>query len=122
VENDVSPFIEYEERGEPTLTRGALVAQIHRFYELWAASVYVDSQTWEDLSEGERRNLKSVLKEFFFLETGSDPQIVRAQMQPSLDTLRKKRAARMGSTSPDEESYRGSTLPCGIPFDNLKSE
>jgi len=122
VEDDVSPFIEYEKQGEPTLTRGALVAQISRFYELWSASIYVESQTWAALAETERRNLKSVLREFFFLEPGSDPKIIRAQMQASLDTLGKKRAARTGSTSVDAEPHKGSTFPSGIPLDKPKSE
>lgn len=122
VEDDVSTFIEYEKQGEPNLTRGALLAQISRFYELWAASIYVESQTWQQLSDVERKNLKSVLGEFFFLQPGSDPKIIRAQMQTSLDTLGKRRAARTGSTNPDVEPYRGSTLPSGVPFDNPKPE
>jgi HD superfamily phosphohydrolase len=117
IEDDVTPFDEYEKRGQPNLTCGALIAQVNRFYELWAASVYVDRQTWDALSEGERKNLRSVLKEFLFqMEPGKDPYISRAQMQPSLDALQ-RRASRAGSVDPREETYRGTFFPSGMPFD-----
>jgi HD superfamily phosphohydrolase len=117
IEDDVSPFDKYEQRGQPNLTRGALLAQIDRFYELWAAGVYVDSRTWHGLTEAERKHLKSVLREFLFrMETEKDPNVARAQMQPSLDVLRKK-ASRAGTVDPREEAYRNSSFPSGMPFD-----
>jgi hypothetical protein len=116
IEDEICPFDEYEKGGQPNLTRGALLAQIDRFYELWAASVYVDRQTWENLSEAERKNLKSVLREFLFQEPGRDPGIVRAQMQPSIEAIR-KRAARAASVDPLTERYKGSLFPSGLPFD-----
>lgn len=118
IEDEVSPFDKYEEQGEANLTRGALTAQIKRFYELWAAIIYIDRRVWDALSEGERKNLRSVLKTFFFLEPGADPSVVRAQMEPSLDILRKRRASRSGTTSVDEEQYRGLFFPSGLSFDN----
>ena len=118
IEDEVTRFDEYEERGQPNLTCGALLAQIKRFYELWAASVYVESRIWAGLSEGERKNLRSVLREFLYpMEAGKDPKIARAQMQPSLDVLR-KRASRAGSLHPIEKAYEGTSFPSGLPFDN----
>lgn len=117
LEDEVKPFDEYEEHGQPNLTGGTLTAQINRFYELWAASVYIDRRVWDEMSLGERKNLKSVLREFLFqLEAGKDPAIARAQMQPSLDALR-KRASRAASSSPEEDMYRGTDFPSGMPFD-----
>jgi hypothetical protein len=118
VEDEVSPFDKYEEQGEANLTRGALTAQIKRFYELWAAIIYIDRRVWDGLSEGERKNLRSVLKTFFFLEPGADPSVVRAQMEPSLEILRKRKASRTGTTNVDEKQYRGLSFPSGLPFDN----
>lgn len=118
VEDEVSPFDKYEEQGEANLTRGALTAQIKRFYELWAAIIYIDRRVWDGLSEGERKNLRSVLKTFFFLEPGADPSVVRAQMEPSLEILRKRKASRTGTTNVDEEQFRGMSFPSGLPFDN----
>jgi hypothetical protein len=113
VEDRVSPFDKYEEDG--TLTHGALAAQVKRFYELWAASVYVNRQVWDPLSAGEQQNLKSLLKEFLFqMEAGKDPLVTRAQMQPSLDVLRAK-ASRSGSEG--SRSYTGTPFPSGLPFD-----
>jgi HD superfamily phosphohydrolase len=117
VEDEVSPFDKYEEQGEANLTRGALTAQIKRFYELWAAIIYIDRRVWDALSEGERKNLRSVLKTFFFPEQGADPSVVRAQMEPSLDILSNRKASRSGTTNVDEEQYRGKFFPSGLPFD-----
>jgi HD superfamily phosphohydrolase len=117
IEDDVFPFDDYEANGLPNLTCGALTAQIARFYELWAASVYVDRSLWDALTEGERKNLKSVLKEFLFLvDASKDPNIVRAQMTPSLEMLQKK-AARSGSIDVRLKAFRGTSFPSGLPFD-----
>lgn len=118
VEDEVNPFDKYEEQVEANLTRGALTAQIKRFYELWSAIIYIDRRVWDGLSLGEQKNLTSVLKAFFFLEPGDDANVLRAQMQPSLDLLQAKRASRAGTTNVDEEQYRGLSFPGGLPFDN----
>ncbi|MGA9390271.1 MAG: HD domain-containing protein [Candidatus Sulfotelmatobacter sp.] len=116
VEDEVSPFATYEEQGEPNLTHGALHAQIERFYELWAASIYVDRRVWDDLSPGEKKNLRSALKGFFLLAPGDDPNVIRDQMEPSIQTMR-KRASRSAASNPDEAAYKGSIFPSGVPFD-----
>jgi len=116
IEDKVSPFDAYEKHGQPNLTGGALLAQISRFYELWAVSIYVDGKIWYAMSETERKNLKSVLKEFLFqMETGKDLEIARTQMQPSLDVIR-KRASRSGAIDPAQDAYKEATFPSGMPF------
>ena len=119
IEDEVSAFDDYEKQhGEAGLTHRALLAQIGRFYELWAASVYVDSRRWRLLSEEDREHLKSVLGEFFFrMDDRKAPKVSRAQLQPSLDVLRNK-ASRTAAPDPAEELYRGSDFPSGMPFDN----
>jgi HD superfamily phosphohydrolase len=113
IEDRVSPFDEYEETG--TLTHGALSAQVKRFYELWAASVYVSRQVWNERLPVEQQHLKSVLKEFLFqMEPGKDPKITRLQMEPSLKVLQ-ARASRSGSQG--RRTYRETSFPSGLPFD-----
>jgi HD superfamily phosphohydrolase len=122
VEDDVRAFNEYEgQSGDSGLTHGALSAQINRFYELWAANIYVDRRIWDQLREGEKKNLKAVLKALFFVASGDDPKVVRAQMEPLLAVLRKK-ASRAGTTNPDTAVYSGLDFPSGVPFENPESE
>lgn len=118
IEGAVNPFDKYEERqGDASLTRGALWAQIKRFYELWAASVYVDPREWSRRSEGEREHLRSVLKLFFFrMEGDTDPKIIRMQAQPSIEKL-STRAAQKGTPDPRKQALRGTVFPSGVPFD-----
>jgi hypothetical protein len=118
VEDEVYPFDKYEEQSEANLTRGALTAQIKRFYELWAAIIYVNRRVWDAMSEAERKNFRSVLKAFFFLDAGTDANVIRAQMESSLDLLRRKKASRAGTQSLEGSEYKGLSFPSGIPFDN----
>lgn len=115
----ILPFDKYEEKHRHVgLTRRALLAQIDRFYELWAASVYVDRRKWDRLSQDERKHLRSVIEEFFFqMDHQKDSLISRAQIQPSLDLLRKK-ASQKATTDPAEEAYKTSQFPNGMPFAN----
>jgi len=118
IEGRVSPFDKYEEtQREASLTRGALWAQIYRFYELWAASVYVDRRIWDQYSEDERDFLRSLLAQFFFhMETGTDPKIIRMQAQPAIEKL-SMRAAQKGSIDPGKRVPQGTFFPSGVPFD-----
>jgi hypothetical protein len=118
IEGKIYSYKDYEKPDEESgLSRGALWAQIRRFYQLWAASVYVSRRTWGTLSKDEQNHLKSVLKEFFFrMETDSDVSVIRAQMQPSIEFLRRKRVARQGSADPAGQKYRDTDFPSGVPF------
>src|SRR4029077_12936154 len=92
IEGNVHAFNEYEkEQGDVSLTRGALWAQIHRLYELWAASIYVDRREWDTLSEDRREHLRSLLQKFFFqMDAEADPKVIRMQAQPSIDVCQRK--------------------------------
>jgi hypothetical protein len=70
------------------------------------------------MSEAERKNFRSVLKAFFFLDAGTDANVIRAQMESSLDLLRRKKASRAGTQSLEGSEYKGLSFPSGIPFDN----
>jgi HD superfamily phosphohydrolase len=118
IEGDVNPFDKYEDRqGDASLTRGALWAQIKRFYELWAASIYVDPREWDRRSAAEREHLRSVLQLFFFrMEGDTNPKIIRMQAQPSIEKL-STRAAQKDTPDPRKQALRGFVFPSGIPFD-----
>ncbi len=121
IEDEVSPFDEYD-AGSQNLTCGALSAQIKRFYELWAASVYVERNVWDSMTHGERQNLKSVIKEFLFvMDPNRDLDVVRSQMSPSIEML-SKRAARAGTSDLRLETYREAVFPSGLPFDDAGSQ
>lgn len=117
VEGDVTRFDVYEEsQGDSSLTRGALKAQINRFYELWAANIYMDRRQWDNLSPGQQQHLKLILPNFFFpMEANADPKILRMQMEPSVDVLQ-RRASQSGTTDPMKESWRAFVFPGGLPF------
>jgi HD superfamily phosphohydrolase len=118
VEGEITQFDTYElSQGESSLTRGALWAQISRFYELLAASVYLDRKKWDALSEDQRQHLRSLVKTFFFQMGADDPKIVRMQMQPSLEVF-VSRASQHGTTDPRSETFRGFIFPSGVPFDS----
>jgi len=119
IEGNVHAFNEYEEdQGEVGLTHGALRAQIHRFCELWAASIYVDRREWDRLSEDKREHLRSLLQKVFFqMEADADPKIIRMQAQPSIDTFTQRKASQKGTVDPRREAFRGQVFPSGIPFD-----
>jgi HD superfamily phosphohydrolase len=116
-DDTISPFDTYEQTlREASLTRGALGAQIGRFHELWAASVYIDARVWGRFEEEERKHLKSVLEEFFFqMDTRKDLKVSRAQIQPSLEVLRRK-ASRAGAVDPAADEYKTASFPSGMPF------
>jgi len=119
IEGTVNAFDDYESKqGDASLTRGALWAQIKRFYELWAASIYVNRREWDQLSKDRQEHLRSLLQKVFFqMEPGSDLNVVRMQAQPSIDSL-STRAAQMGTVDPRIEALRGFTFPSGVPFLN----
>jgi hypothetical protein len=118
IEGDVNAFDAYEQnQGEASLTRGALWAQIGRFYELWAASIYVDRREWDRLPADRQKHLKSLLREFFFqMDASADPKIVRMQMQASVQQFMKK-ASQKGTVDPRRAHLRGWVFPSGLPFE-----
>ena len=119
IEGEVSEFDKYEEgQKDASLTRGALWAQIHRFYELWSAQIYVERRTWDGLSAAAQSNLKAVLRGFFFLMDQSvKPDIVRNQLEYSVQAVHSEtRAARGGKGDPTLDRYKGFRFPSGLPF------
>jgi HD superfamily phosphohydrolase len=118
VEGEVVPFDEYDNE-DSNLTRGALWAQIHRFYELWSAQVYIDRATWDSLSLTGQQNLRATLKEFFFqMRPDTDVAIVRAQVEASIRAVLGERpmAARAGSVAPELDRFTDFVFPSGLKF------
>jgi len=119
VEGEVSAFDAYEKKHDgASLTRGALAAQIARFYELWGAQVYVERTCWDGMAEIARGHLRAVLRAFFFqINHGYSVDIVRTQIEPSIDVIRKAmKAARSGSSDPEQHEFREFVFPIGMPF------
>lgn len=123
IDGDVSPFDKYEEsQGNGGLTHGALKAQIGRFYELWSAYVFVERRIWDALKPPAQAHLKSTIKEFLFQrDATSDLQIVRSQIEVSIEAVRKElslTAFRGGSGNPQTvEKLKGFVFPSGLTFD-----
>jgi hypothetical protein len=123
IDGNVSPFFDYEvSSGETGLTRGALRAQVQRFYELWSAYVFVESWCWNRMSEVARQHLRSVIQCFFFQgDQTLDLKVVRAQVEVSLQTVREgaQLVAFRGNfrNPPAVEKFKGFTFPSGLPFD-----
>jgi HD superfamily phosphohydrolase len=125
IEGEVIPFDEYDKDGdESSLTRGALWAQIRRFYELWGAQVYLDRVTWEELTVQGQNNLRAVLQDVFFSRnTDTDPNIVRQQVEASIRAVREERprlAAREASSAPESDRFDDFVFPSGLPFGKVK--
>jgi hypothetical protein len=121
IEGDVTPFDAYETGDESSsLTRGALGAQVQRFYELWSAQVYIERVTWDSLSPSGQRNLRAVLEQVFFQMTpNADLDIARKQVQATILDVQKERllAARGGSSSPALDRFKGTVFPSGLKFE-----
>lgn len=125
IEGDVTQFDEYDKGGEDSnLTRGALWAQIRRFYELWSAQIYVERVTWDSLSLKGKKNLRATFKEFFFqMRPDTDVAIVREQVEVSISTVLAENlmAARVESAAPELDKFAEFIFPSGLPFECLKS-
>lgn len=124
IEGDVRQFDEYDTDGEDSnLTRGALWAQIRRFYELWSAQVYVDRLTWDSYSSNGKQNLRATLKEFFFqMRPDTDIEIVRKQVDVSIAAVLEESplAARDNSAVPELDMFVDFIFPSGLPFECSK--
>jgi hypothetical protein len=127
IEGDVYPFDEYENgQGDLGLTRGALSAQVKRFYELWSAYIFIERTCWDSLTEVSQRNLRSLIQTFFYqTDTTTDPEVVRSQMEWSVNAvLQETQAAafrgQFGNPQPVEK-FRDFRFPAGLAFDvNLR--
>src|SRR3546814_20758776 len=85
IEGEVTPFNEYDKGEDSNLTRGALWAQIRRFYELWSSQIYIDRETWDKLSPVAQQNLKAVLHRFFFhMDSSLEVDIASMQVEASV--------------------------------------
>lgn len=120
IEDQVSEFYKYEtEQGESSLTRGALAAQVERFYELWSAQVFVEPSLWYSLSERQRSHLRQVIKSL--LEPCRDAIAMRTSLQGSLSAVERAlpKAARSGSVDPRVEQFIETQyrFPNGVPFE-----
>ncbi len=114
VEGDVSEFTAYEERQrDASLTRGALSAQVNRFYELWAAHVFVEAGLWSRLTEDQREHFQTVIERCF--APCKKPQVARTALQGSVDAVRLL-AARAATTDSRSEKLAGFVFPNGMPF------
>ena len=121
IEGEITPFDEYDDkdREDSSLTRGALWAQIRRFYELWSAQVYIERVAWDSLSLTGKKNLREVIDKFFFhMRSDSDLTIVRAQVEASILAVLTDRpmAARDESSSPELEQFADFIFPSGLAF------
>jgi hypothetical protein len=120
IDGDVTPFHVYDKTGEDSsLTRGALWAQIRRFYELWSAQVYVERVTWDSLTASGKRNLRAAIKEFFFqMRPDISPDIVRRQVETSIQAVVEERpmAARHETKAPEMETFKSFIFPSGLSF------
>ena len=123
IEGHVYPFHEYEKAQEDSgLTRGALLSQVKRFYELWSASIFVERTCWDRLSKPAQRNLQSVIRCFFYqMDITSDLKIARAQINASVkavtaETTLSAFRASFGNP-PAVEKPESFTFPSGLPFD-----
>jgi HD superfamily phosphohydrolase len=123
IEGAVSPFATYEEaQRESGLTRGALIAQVNRFYELWSAHVFIERSCWDRLKPSAQENLRSVLKCFFFqMDPTTDLKIVREQIDCSVDVVRNElllptfRA--VFGNPPPVQKFKDFKFPSGLAFD-----
>ena len=125
IEGEVTPFDEYDKDGdESSLTRGALWAQIRRFYELWGAQVFVDRVTWEEMTVQGQNNLRAVLQDFFFSRNSeTDAAIVRQQVEASVRAVQDERprlAARADSSAPELDRFAEFVFPSGLPFGKVQ--
>ena len=119
----ILPFDRYEEdSGESGLTRGALKAQVQRFYELWSAHVFVERSCWSLMSKVVRRHLQSVIKCFFFQDQddpGVDLKVIRSEVQISVAKIGEQdliaARGRYGNPLP-VENHEGFQFPSGLPF------
>lgn len=120
IEGEVIAFDKYDKDGEDSnLTRGALWAQIRRFYELWSAQIYVERATWDSLTLNGKQNLRATLKEFFFqMRPDTDVAIVRQQVEASIAAVLAENplAARDDSEAPELDEFAEFTFPSGLPF------
>ena len=124
IEGEVVEFDQYETNKSiaTSLTRGALNAQIDRFYELWSTQVYIRRECWEPLSEEGKKHLKSIVGNVLYVmkkgQDGQDPKILRQQLEPSIDILRKEEpvAARSQAAGSELEAFEDRVFPSGIPF------
>ena len=120
IEGEIKPFDVYDQKGEDsTLTRGALWAQIRRFYELWSAQVYIEHVTWDSLSPMGQKNLRAAIKEFFFqMRPDTDVSIVRQQVESSIQFVlgETAKAARLGSEEPGIDELNDFVFPSGLAF------
>jgi HD superfamily phosphohydrolase len=123
IEETVWPFVDYENAsGESGLTRGALQAQVQRFYELWSAYVFVERCCWTGLNEVARRHLRSVIQCFFFQDDPSaDLKVMRQQVEVSIRTVQDalQLVAARGSfgNPPAVEKFKNYRFPSGLAFD-----
>lgn len=119
VEGEVRPFDDYETaHGGASLTRGALTAQVARFYELWSVQIYVERTCWGAMSQDIQGHLKAVLRAFFFqINHGYGLDVVRTQIDSSIAIVRAGRqAARGGSPDPKLDSLSDFVFPSGMRF------
>jgi len=123
IEGDVWPFVEYEkEHGDSGLTRGALTAQVSRFYELWSAHVFVERSCWDRLSPQAQGNLRSVIECFLFqADSTRDLSIARQQIDCSIGAVRTEtvNTAFRGNfrNSQPVEKFKDFKFPSGLAFD-----
>ena len=123
IEGDVKPFDKYEaDQGNSGLTRGALNAQVNRFYELWSAHIFMHRSSWDRLTAAARLNLQSVIKRsLFHMDPTEDLQIARSQMEYSVRAIREETLQAVyracPGNSPAVEKFKGFTFPSGMPFD-----
>jgi len=122
IEGDVSSFYDYEKnQSEFGLTRGALGAQVRRFYELWSAQVFIEAGCWSKLTSSAKQNLKSLIDAFFFQQDpGVNFEIVRSQMNVSVEFVQKETSLSAFRASfgnpPTVEKFKGFTFPSGMAF------
>jgi hypothetical protein len=123
VDGAVWELFDYERQlKESSLTRGSLTSQVHRFYELWSAQIFVEPNTWQDLvNQGREKYLATVIEGFMKpIEQGKDPVVARSSLQGPLDEVRAAfpLAARSDSRDSRQLELNESefVFPNGLPF------
>ncbi len=123
VEGSVSAFDKYErDQQDSGLTRGALRAQVNRFYELWSAHVFVERSCWDRLPPSAQQNLQSVFKCFFFqMDPTADSKIAREQIECSVGAVRHEMLQpafrAIFGNPPAVEKFKDFKFPSGLAFD-----
>jgi hypothetical protein len=120
IEDEVTPFDKYDKGNDSNLTRGALWAQIRRFYELWSSQIYIERKAWESLSATAQQHLSAVLEQFYFhMGPNRGLEIARMQVEASVEVVQsenEQQAAQKKSTLPQLDKFETFVFPSGMNF------